>query len=68
MKILSLAIAAVIAGSASAQDYSEYLNKLIKVGAKSPDFTLQRYDGKKIDLYKVAKSHKAVLVNFWFYG
>jgi hypothetical protein len=47
----------------------DYNAKLLKVGAKAPDFTIANPKGGNITLRQaLAKSKKGLLINFWFYG
>jgi outer membrane lipoprotein-sorting protein len=46
----------------------DYSAKLLKVGAKAPEFALKDPSGEEWDLSKQLAEHKATLVNFWFYG
>ena len=44
-----------------------YWAKLLSLGKKAPDFTVQTPYGTQISLDTLVKSSRAVIVNFWFY-
>jgi outer membrane lipoprotein-sorting protein len=46
----------------------DYTKNMLKVGSKAPNFNLKRPNGTKYSLNEALKGHKALLVNFWFYG
>jgi hypothetical protein len=60
----SLLVAAVVAGA----ERQDYLEKLLKVGTKAPNFSLPNTAGKQQTLASLSKGKKATIVNFWFYG
>ena len=41
---------------------------LLPVGARAPDLVLNRPEGGRLRLSDAWKRHKALLINFWFYG
>jgi hypothetical protein len=45
----------------------DYASKVLKPGAKAPDFTLKTPEGKEIRLSEKLKEGNGVLLNFWSY-
>ena len=41
---------------------------LIRVGAAAPAFDVQTQSGARVSLASALKGHKALVLNFWFYG